>query len=363
MANISNNNSSLNLMKKRLGVLWPQTDEEFEAEIKAGRSTASGVNLLSNNLESNGGHIQQNRMIFDKLRSLDRAVRYSYQGAHIMHVESEVPGCENERPILALINPNKLKQDYDDKILSVRYDFDFKPGDVFHWLETNTYWLIYLQDLDELAYFRGDIRRCSYEISWEDEDGLHTTFAAVRGPVETKINFIQKHQISVDEPNHSLSILMPRTEAALKYFRRYSKFYLNGQDKGSPQVCWRVEATDWISTPGILEVVAVEYYSNEQVDDVDNGIAGGLTVIPTNPNTVEVEKAIEGETFITPRMTYTYTYTGDEEGEWTFDKKDYPIHKEIDGNTITIRWNSSYSGNFKLSYAGVTKEIVVASLF
>jgi hypothetical protein len=31
-----------------------------------------------------------------------------------------------------------------------------------------------LQDLTELAYFRGDIRKCSYEIKWEDEDGnLH----------------------------------------------------------------------------------------------------------------------------------------------------------------------------------------------
>lgn len=352
-------NSSLELMKKRLGVLWPQTDEEFEAEKAAGISTASGVQILKNNLGSNGGHIQQQRMIFDKLRSLDRAVRYSYQGAHIKKLEM----TEKDRPILGLINPNKLKQDYDDKILSVRYDFNFKPGDIFQWLETNTYWLIYLQDLDELAYFRGSIRRCCYQIKWQDEDGLHNTFAAVRGPVETKIDFIQKHTISIDEPNHSLSILMPRTEEALKYFRRYSKFYLSGQDEGSPQVCWRVEATDWISTPGILEVIATEYYSNKQVDDVDEGIVGGLSVVPLNPNTPEVEKTITGETFIVPRVTYTYEYTGNEQGEWTFDKDGYPIHKEIDGNKITIRWNSSYSGNFKLSYNGVTKEIVVASLF
>jgi len=45
-----------------------------------------------------------------------------------------------------------------------------------------------------LAYFRGEIRRCSYTIDWIDEEGnKHTSFAAVRGPVETKINYIQKH--------------------------------------------------------------------------------------------------------------------------------------------------------------------------
>ena len=83
-----------------------------------------------------------------------------------------------------------------------------------------------LQDLDELAYFRGDIRRRRYQINWLDEDGNeHSTYAAIRGPVETKINFIQKHGISVDEPNHSVNILMPKNDYTLKYFKRYTKFY------------------------------------------------------------------------------------------------------------------------------------------
>jgi hypothetical protein len=77
--------------------------------------------------------------------------------------------------------------------------------------------LIYLQDLTELAYFRGDIRKCSYEIEWVDEDGnQQRTYAALRGPVETKINYIQKHSISVDTPNYSLHILLPKTTATLK---------------------------------------------------------------------------------------------------------------------------------------------------
>jgi len=125
-----------------------------------------------------------------------------------------------------LINPNKLKQDYDDKIISIGFEYNFKCGDVFEWLGTKSHWLIYLQDLTELAYFRGDIRRCSYEINWTDENGEHSTYAAIRGPVETKINYIQKHGISVDTPNYSLNLLLPQTKETLEYFKRYSKFYL-----------------------------------------------------------------------------------------------------------------------------------------
>ena len=62
-------------------------------------------------------------------------------------------------------------------------------------------------------------------------------YLAVRGPVETKINYIQKNGISVDTPNHSLNILMTKTPEALKYFRRYSKFYLQGIEEEDKNIC------------------------------------------------------------------------------------------------------------------------------
>jgi len=80
---------------------------------------------------------------------------------------------------------------------------------------------------NELAYFRGDIRRCNNIITWKDDDGeLHSTYVAIRGPVETKINSIQKGGISVDTPNYTLSILMPNNEYTMKKFQRYAKFYI-----------------------------------------------------------------------------------------------------------------------------------------
>lgn len=320
-----------------------------------------GVKDQSTRLRVHGGNKQQERMIKDKRRSLDHAVWNSYQAAEVLRVDADL-----RKPVRALINPNKLKQDYDDKIISVGYEYNFKCGDVFEWLGTGTHWLIYLQDLTELAYFRGDIRKCSYEIAWQDEDGEHSTYAAIRGPVETKINYIQKHQISVDTPNHSLHILMPRTEETLKYFRRYSKFYLQDEDAGAEKICWRVEATDWISTPGILEVTAVEYYANLTEDDIENGVVGGLLVKENkNPNDAETEETIVGETFIKPKKTYEYIFEGTAYQDWIVDKK-YPvtiIKDEYNPRRIWLKWNSSYCGQFELTYGLYTKTIVVESLF
>lgn len=303
-----------------------------------------------------GGNRQQERMIKDKRRSLDYAVWNSYQAAEVVRVDAE-----NRKPVRALINPNKLKQDYDDKIISVGFEYNFKCGDVFEWLGTKTHWLVYLQDLTELAYFRGDIRKCSYQIAWEDEDGIHTTYAAVRGPVETKINFIQKHGISVDTPNHSLSILMPKNKYTMNYFKRYSKFYLQGDD-----TCWRVEATDWISTPGVLEVIAVEYYANETEDDVDAGIVGGLIEPIKDPNEGTVDEMdIIGETFIKVKKLYDYEFNGTKADEWYVDKK-YPVElipDPTDPRRVSVRWVSSYSGQFELLYGNYSKTIVVESLF
>ena len=343
-------------MKGRLGVYdkQPYDPERLDANIK-------GIPDQHTRLQFHGGNLQQERMIKDKRRSLNRALWYSYQSAQVLRTDAEY-----RKPVRALINPNKLKQDYDDKIISIGYEYNFKPGDVFEWIGTNTHWLIYLQDLTELAYFRGDIRKCSYEIAWQDEDGEHSTYAALRGPVETKINYIQKHGISVDTPNYSLNMLIPLNDATLKYFQRYSKFYLQSDtNEYMNNVCWRVAAIDWLSTPGILEVAAVEYYTNGTEDDIENGIVGGLIVKPANPNDEEVEEAIIGETFIKPKKEYEFYFNGGLYLDWEIDKK-YPVSiivDEMDPKRIKLKWNSSYSGQFDLVYGSYVKTVVVESLF
>ena len=336
-------------MKGRLGVY-------DKAAFEGNEKVVDGVSHQYSRLQSAGGNLQQERMIKDKRRSLDRAVWYSYQGAEVIKTDAV-----DRTPARALINPNKLKPDYDDKVISIGYEYEFAPGTVFEWVGTNSFWIVYLQDLTELAYFRGDIRRCSYQISWEDEDGeKHNVYAAVRGPVETKINYIQKHGVSVDTPNHSLHLLMPQNDGVLEYFKRYGKFYLQGYD-----TCWRVEATDAISMPGILEITAVEYYANETEDDIENGIVGGLIEEVQEPNTEEVIGTITGDTFIKPKRTYVYNYTGEDSASWNVDSK-YPVELVVEKNNpkqIIVKWTAGYSGQFDLFYGEIKRTIVVESLF
>ena len=103
-------------MEARLGV--------YEKAPYQGLSAADGVNEQSTHLRAEGGHLQQERMIEAKRKTLDRALFNSYQAAEISSVNSPY---KRQR---ALINPNVLKPDYDDKILSVGYEYNYQPGNV-----------------------------------------------------------------------------------------------------------------------------------------------------------------------------------------------------------------------------------------
>lgn len=356
---------AIKLMNQRMGNL--------DLPPKYYSDTVDNANLMSAELKARGGFPQQERMIKDKKRALDHATLYSYQAARIKKVQSaKISRDELLRSptVRVLINPNKLKLDYDDKIVSVGFEHGFEVGDIFEWERTNSYWLIYLQDLDEIAYFRGSIRRCSYQIDWIDKEGnKHSTYAAVRGPVETRIDDIQKHNIAINQPNYSLDLYIPKNSDTMKQFVRYSKFYLQNTLDPDSRICWRVEATDSISTPGILEIIAVEYYADKFEDDIDNGLVGALAKIEEDPNPSNERQVvfIAGETFIKPKIEYVYTLGIPSKQQWIVDKK-YPVKLEPfedeNGNAcVKVFWKSTYSGNFDLSIGNYKKAIVVESLF
>lgn len=351
------NKSTYRLMQGRFGI--------YNHPFKDGILDLEGIQNQQNRL---GKNLQQSRMIRDKRKTLDRVVWNSYQGAEILRVDAE-----SNIPFRALITPNKVIQSYDDKTVSVGWEYEVKPGTVFEWVGTNSYWIVYLQDMTELAYFRGDIRRCSYDISWLDENGeKKKTYAAIRGPVETKINYIQKHENSVDKPNFSINFLVPRNEDTLKQFKRYSKFYLKNIEPGADNLCWRIEAVDWISTPGIIEVNAVEYYANLDKDDLEAGLVGSLIQSPVDPNFPDERSKsspknniIVGDTFIKIKKIYEYIANDQYDREWKIDPK-YPVKYQVDPKNkkkMRLRWESGFSGQFELYYGDAKKIIVVESLF
>ena len=308
----------------------------------------NGLDLLKTRINYRGGAAQQARMIKDKRETLDRALLYSYQGNDIRFVDRE--GIYR-----ALINPSQLTLDYDQKTLSIGFESGVAAGQVFEWVDTNTKWIAYLQDLTEKAYFRGEIRKCLYEIAWKDqEDEIQTCYAAVNGPDGTKIKSLQKAGFNMDLPNYTLSLLLPNTQATREYFTRYAKFYLKNMDDS---ICWRVESVYPNNIPGLLEIYATEHYSNRDEDDIENGIVDGK--IPAVP--IEPEMGIVGESKIMPRKTYIYKYEGVQEASWFYDKT-LPIEVKVNDKEITIKWLRNYSGRIELGYGDERRTITVESL-
>lgn len=322
--------------------------------------------MMRKRLEFHGGIHQEDRMIKDKFRTFQRALLYSYQAATVSLVQKHdspiilTPGDIGSAP-RALINPDKVKQDYDDKILSIAYEHGFEPGDVFEWMGTDSYWLIYLEEMTEDAYFRGEIRRCRYKLNFKDMNGIvRSTWAAIRGPVETQIESIQKNQKRIDTPNLSLNILMPRNEYTLQAFDRYKEFLFAGR-------CWRVEAPDDISMKNIIEVNAEENYINTDTDDRINELKDGLVFEPI----VEPPTEIEGPTWIECARFADgpYEYSIDRaDGKW---KIEGPRPAKIiwcEGNHCKVVWDANVSGQFTLQWIidgeePIEKVIAVQSVF
>ena len=133
-------NDNLRMMNARLGTLNSDPIKSL--------STIEGINDMAYRINTMGGSFQQDRMIRDKYRTLLRALKSSYQSAwikkHYSNYIETMEGVREQPPVRALINPNKLKMDYDDKILSVPFEAGFKIGDIFEWVNTGTYWLVEL---------------------------------------------------------------------------------------------------------------------------------------------------------------------------------------------------------------------------
>lgn len=312
----------------------------------------NNLEMMRKRLQYQGGN-QEERMIKDKYNTFQKALLYSYQAAKVCKL-----GEEEIRK--ALINPDRIKQDYDDKILSIDYAYGYKPGDIFLWGGTNTYWLVYLRELTEDAYFRAEIRRCKYQIQWiNEEKELVNTWCYIRGPVETKINYVQKNGISLDTPNWTLELYMPANEENIAKFKdRYATFMFDGKS-------WEVQVSDSVSMEGVLQVIALEHYVNETLDNVEEGIEDYFEVIPVLPET-GTEYMILGNTFIKPLFSEEYV-AEKPGGEWSILEPNRPITLDRNGEKLKLTWTAMTSGQFTLQYTidGETyqKVIAVESLF
>ena len=296
---------------------------------------------LNMRLQYLGGN-QQQRMNRDKLYSLKKALLYSYQAATLVNEQGEEFRC--------LINPDKLKNDYDQKILSIPFEdiclnkerigttteglqsTHISTGQVFQWKENNTYWLIYLRNKEETAYFRAEIRRCKEEI----EINGHKYKIYIRGPVETDIPWEQKKKKLWNTINYSLVIYVTKNEETLEFFHRFAKIKILGKP-------WEVSAIDTVAADDIIEVMLNETYSNPLEEE--EGMPAVEIVKPEDgvPH-------IEGDNFVGPYSVNTYKIVGLEPGGiWKKDSKDVQILQDENGE-VTVEILLGKPFNFNLSY-------------
>lgn len=294
-----------------------------------------------NNLETRlsylGGGRAESRMKLDKLKTLKKALLYSYQ--------SETIVLEDGREFRALINPDKLKNDYDNKILSIPFEdiclnsekekeptsyaeeaINLQVGDVFLWKDTNTYWIIYLKYLEESAYLRAEIRQCSGVVQIGDKEYR----AYIRGPIETKIKWNQEERAVWNDLNYTKIAYLKEDEETTK-LGRFSIIKVDGKN-------FQVQAVNKdTASDGIIILYLLEYFSN--------------TIEETFYIEQEEENLslINGPVEVHPFDLITYTAEAMDGGSWALSNSKAQINK-VSGNTVVIEITSSKKGSFNLTY-------------
>lgn len=305
----------------------------------------SGLDNLNNRLNYRGGIKQQDRMINGKLASLKRALLYSYQAATAILADGREFRC--------LINPDKLKVDYEDKIISIPFEdiclnnrdketkgkveeIGMKPGDVFTWKETDTEWLVYLQRLEEKAYFRAEIRKCDYTL---DINGKEYNFYARKKPL-SEIPWHTTKGVSWNDLSYALELYITKTEDTQNYFNKFKIIKVGEQP-------WEVQSIDAFSTEGIIRVLLKEYYNNTIAEEIEN----------EKENKQEEDKVvidqgipqIEGPIVVYPYDEIEYTIKNAEGGVWELNSTKAVINNQTD-TAVLITITTGRSGEFELIY-------------
>jgi hypothetical protein len=328
---------------------------------------------LKKRLQFNGGILAEGRMQEGKLKSLKKALLYSYQAATAVLQDGRMFRC--------LINPDKLKNDYDDKIISIPYEdiclgriievideetgevkkveqpvqkvgktsqgiepIGLKCGDVFTWKETNTDWIVFLQRLEEDAYFRAEIRRCDYEIEINGKKYK----AYMRGPNKDSILWHTKNNISWNDIDFNILLYVQKNEETLDFFHRFVKIEINGKP-------WEVQTVDAISTEGILEITIKEYYQNtiqEQVEEEKK----------EQESKEEVDTSssyITGDRIVYPYDEKDYSIVNANSGFWVLDNEKKAIITSQTETDVHIMIITGRSGEVNLIYKRENEEDII----
>jgi hypothetical protein len=307
-------------------------------------------------LDYRGGPNQELRMHKDKVAGLKKALLYSYQ--------AETAVLSDGREFRCLINPDKQSGDYDNKVISIPYsniclttgeeeEIGMKPGDVFQWKETDTYWLNYLEYIEENAYFRCQIRRCDQTTLVNGKE-YHVY---IRGPVETALTWAQKGGVEWNEMNHSLEMYITKDANTVDFFHRFSIIKVKEEITGR-EMNWQVVASNPYYADGIIKISLDEYFENPIEESVEAERKEALAE-------KEAIRLTEGSRIEGPIQVYQYSKVNYEaletsdDGEWLI-KLENGQEKELNvkGSKLTLNINK-IKGSFELIYRTFLEELTL----
>jgi hypothetical protein len=227
-------------------------------------------------LDYHGGTPQQSRMIDDKLRSLKKALLYSYQAGTMIIDNPDENNELHQLEFRCLMNPDKRTFETDKMMLSVPFEdiclnaprigktsegvvpVPIKCGKTFIWKETQTRWIVTLQYIEEYAYFRADVRKCfEYPIEIHGKDYY---FASI-GENEEIIEWNRKNKEIWNKLNYTRTLYLERNEDTLDYFNRFK--IIKVPNISNELETWEVQAVAPNSTDDILIVFIREYFENK----------------------------------------------------------------------------------------------------
>lgn len=310
------------------------------------------LELLNKRLQYYGGSNQQQRMIKDKARSLKKSLLYSYQ--------ADTAIMPDGRQFRCLINPDKDKPQYDNKIISMLYrdiclnsprigkaskgevDTNIKCGDVFIWKSNQSHWLVYLQYLEEKAYFRSEIRRCDQSIKVNDTE----YWVYIRGPVQTSIEWTQKAKVEWNTMNYSLVMYITADDNTLQYFNRFKTIKIYNP-KFKKQKTWQVVGVDPYYGDGIIQIFLDEWFENSIADAV-----AAQKASETKPQESQTQETahINGPTEVKRYSKAYYEIVNALQGHWFIRYNDQQQDLKSDFKIIALSIPVEDINNFTLIY-------------
>ena len=414
--------SILNNLEKRLNT----SNDNFQTY----NDHFPSLQKMQSRLNIRGGLDQWTRMREDKLKSLKKALLYSYQKAivqrydvkrdkkirniisiitklqdnqilsesensfldileqdyvalvdidrdsidYINQLQNVINNITEQEPLFrCLINHDKLKVDYQDKIISIPFleppvgetipvETNFHNGTVFKWVHGNkeewtpdTYWIVYMQYSEETAYFRAEIRKADQEIEIVtiDNEGNETTAMYrgwMTGPNETTALWRTKKNVTWNDMNYTKLLYITKDEDTLAFFQRFDRIIINGKP-------WQVQAyNENYSTnksagvdSGIIRVALKETYtSTEQFVKEKLEAAAAAKEAKAQYDIEHTQTHIDGPTSARPYEILTFTAKNfvdeiDDQGRvikkyWSLYGTNLAriVQTSVDGKTVTV---------------------------